>query len=191
MNEPASIGVLFNRETLRIPELVDAAAGAMSKAAKLRASAVTPGFWMSSARNVVGMVEQLVNIPLADILVGAWKAHKQFAKYRDQTLYPPDKVTCVALASHHIKSTHAPYIELTIDGQPAGKIEFELEVDVLLEPGVLVIQAARFKRLEAGRGRVTGSLACEKQTIVERSSREFSWPAGISFGDGIPIEAVV
>lgn len=185
-----SIGILFNRETLKIPELLEAAAGAMGKASKLGASAMSPAFWGSSAKSTVDMVKDLVDVPLADILVGAWKAHQQFAKYTDAKLYPPDKVSCVALMSHHIKSSHKPYIELTLDGAPAGQIDFEIALDILVEPGVLVIQDGKFKRIEAGRCQVTGSLACEGKTIVERSSREFSWPAGISFGEGIPIEVV-
>jgi hypothetical protein len=70
------------------------------------------------------------------------------------------------------------------------------EVGALLESarlkvaGTLVIQGGRIKRLEAGKCRVTGTLKCEKQAITERTSRDFSWSDGISFGEGVSIAAV-
>ena len=186
-----SISALFNRDSLKVPELVAAASGALQKAAHLRADAVSPAFWAASAHRVVDMVDKLTDVPLADVLVGGWKVHRQFAKYTDPAKFPPDKVTCVALATHHIKASYQPYVELVVDGTPAGKVDFAIELDVSVEGGTLVIQGGRFKRLEAGKCRVTGTLKCEGQTITERTSRDFSWSEGISFGDGVPIGAVV
>jgi hypothetical protein len=190
MNDrPLSIGLLFNRETLKVPELLAAASGAMQKASELRADAVSPAFWLASAHRVLDMVGKLTDVPLADVLVGGWKIHRQFAKYAAPG-FPPDKVSCVALSTHHIKSSYKPYVELIVDGATAGQVNFAIELDLCLEAGTLVIQGGRFKRLEAGKCRVTGTLTCEGQTVVERTSRDFSWSEGISFGEGVPIEAV-
>ena len=187
--KPLSISLLFSRESLKIPELLAAAAGAMHKASDLRADAMSPAFWAASAHRVVDMVGKLTDVPVTDVLVGGWKVHQQFAKYAAPG-FPADKVSCVALSTHHIKSTYQPYVELIVDGTDAGRVNFAIELDVCLEAGTLVIQGGRFKRLEAGKCRVTGSLKCEGQTVTERTSRDFAWSEGISFGEGVQIEAV-
>jgi hypothetical protein len=189
-DQPLSISLLFSRESLKIPELVAIASAKMKMCAQLKADAVSPAFWAASAYRVVDMVDKLTDVPLADVLVGGWKIHKQFAKYSDPARFPPDKVSCVALSTHHIKSSYEPYVELIMNGAPAGKVEFALELDVCLEAGTLVIQGGRIKRLEAGKCRVTGTLKCEKQAITERTSRDFSWSDGISFGEGVSIAAL-
>ena len=189
-DEPLSMAPLFSRESLKIPELLAAASGAMQKGAQLRADAVSPAFWAASAHRVLDMVGKLTDIPVTDVLVGGWKIHRQFAKYAAPG-FPKDKVSCIALSTHHIKSSYQPYIELIVDGVSAGRVDFAIELDVCLEAGTLVIQGGRFKRLEAGKCRVTGTLKCEGQTVTERTSRDFAWSEGISFGEGVPIEAVI
>jgi hypothetical protein len=188
---PPSIGLLFDRESLDLPALVATASGALQRASHLGASTLEPAFWITSANRVVELVKSLTDIPLADVLVGGWKVHGQFAKYADPAQFPPDKVSCVALATHHIKSSYDPSVELTVDGVSAGKIEFTIELDVCLEAGTLVIQAGKIKRLEAGKCRVTGTLKCEGQTVTQRTSRDLAWSGGIAFGDGIPISAAL
>jgi hypothetical protein len=194
-NHSPSLGVLFDRESLRVPELLAAASTAMRRGAQAKADAISPAFWLASAHRVVDLVEKVTDIPLGDVLVGAWKVHQQFAKYTDSAQYPPEKVSCVELLTHHIKSKYEPYIELLLDGKSAGRIEFALELDVSLLAGILVIQDKRIRRLEPGKCNVTGTLACEGQQITQRKSRDFSWSDGIAFegedGKGIPITSVI
>lgn len=192
-----SIQLLFTRDSLKVPELLEAASGAVKKGVDLVAQgkqvtgdALTPSFWLTSANRVVDMVGQLTDVPLTDVLVGAWKVHQQFAKYAKPE-FPKDKVCFVALATHHVKGSYEPYVEIEVDGAPAGTIKFGLELDICLEAGTLVIQAGRIKRLEAGRCRVTGTLKCEGRTVAERTSQDYAWSAGIPLGEGVPIESIV
>jgi hypothetical protein len=138
------------------------------------------------------MVLKLASVPVGKVLVGGWKQHARFAKYADPVQFPPEKVSRVPLAAHHIKSTYKPYIELLVDSAPSGTVPLEVVVDLAVEGVILVIQSGCFKRIEAGKVRLTGTLKCAETTICERATRDFSCSAGIPLGeDGIPIAAVV
>ncbi|MGH7516745.1 MAG: hypothetical protein ACREOC_04645 [Gemmatimonadales bacterium] len=190
---PDSLRFRFDPADLRPADLIEAARSVMVELKPLDVlrAGTSPGFWIGAARSTVDLVKHLVDVPLADVLVGAWKTHQRFAKYTDPKQFPPDRISVVPLWTHRIKSTHDPYIELFVDGEPAGRIPFQLELEVTVEAGTLVIQNARFKRVEAGRARMTGTLKCAGQVISQRTSRDFAWTDAVSFGDGVPIGAVV
>ena len=156
------------------------------------AAGVTAGFWPGVGKELVGMAEQVAKMPLATILVGAWKRHKKFAQYREPQS-PPDKISRVPVATHHITSTHRPYIDITVNGRSEGKVSFELELDVAVDTGILTIQNGRFMRIEGGRLKVTGKLKCEGVVVAEKASRDFAWSDGMVLGGGagIPIDALI
>jgi hypothetical protein len=154
-------------------------------------AAASPAFWVSTATEGAQMVRKLVHVSIADVLTGGWNQHARFAKYTDPQ-FPPEKVSRVPLATHHIKSTYKPYIELLVDGKTSGTIPLTLEVDLVVEGVILVIQGGRFMRVEAGRTRLTGALKCAESKVCERSTRDFAWPTGFSFGrQGIRITAIL
>lgn len=184
----------FEPGELKLPEIVAAIQKVLLDLPDLTAmrAAVSPAFWASAAGDAVGMVRKLASVSLGEVLIGGWQQHARFAKYADPVKFPPDKVTRVPLADHDITSTYEPYIQLLVDGKPAGRIPLEVGVKLTVEGAVLVIQGGRFMRVEAGRARLTGSLKCAKTTICERATRDFTWPKGLSFGDeGVRIAAVM
>ncbi|HEU5170709.1 MAG TPA: hypothetical protein VFU46_09230 [Gemmatimonadales bacterium] len=191
-DSPDSLRFRFDPADLRPADLIEAARSFMLglKPLEVLRAGASPGFWIGAAKSTIDLMKHLVDVPLADVLVGAWKTHQRFAKYTDRNQFPPDRISVVPLWTHRIKSTHEPYIELFVDGQAAGRIPFELELEVTVEGGALVIQDARFKRIEAGRARMSGTLKCAGQVISQRTSRDFAWTEAISFGEGVPIGAV-
>lgn len=189
-DSPAQLRFRIDKGQLKLPDLVTAARKAMQDIAPLAVvrAAVSPEFWVAAARSTADLVGQLVDVPLADVLVAAWKTHRNFKKFTDPRLYPPGKSTTVPLATHHITVSQKPSIEILLDGKSQGKIPFELELDLAVDAGDLVIQDGRFMRLEAGRVKATGTLKCAGTVVAERASREFEWKDGITFGvRGIPI----
>jgi hypothetical protein len=159
--------------------------------AVLRAAA-SPGFWVSTSRELAGMVRNLANVSVGDALTGGWQQHVRFAQYTDPKAFPPEKVSKVPLASHHIKSTYKPHIDILVDGAASGAIPLELSLDLLLEGAILVIQNGRFMRLDAGRARVTAALQLADATICKLCTRDYDWAKGVSFGErGVPITTVL
>lgn len=191
MNDTLDLHFRLDPGDLKVPELIERARKTILaiSALEVARAGTSAAFWLSAANACVDQAKQLVDIPLADVLVGAWKLHRKFEKYTDTKQFPHGTTSVVPLATHHIKSKHEPYIELSLDGMPAGRIPFELELDLTIEAANLIIQDGQFKRLEAGRARVTGTLKCAGEVVSERTSKNYTWTKGISFGDGIPIAA--
>jgi hypothetical protein len=188
-NSPTSIRLVFPRGELEAPKLLKAAAKALSELernellnARLSAKVVS-GF----VGYIVQMAERVTDIPLADVLIGAWQTERRFAKYHDLEKFPPGSISVVPLATHRITSTHKPYVEISVAGKSLGRIPFVIELQITVESLDVVIQDARFMRIEAGRARVSGSLKCADQIILEKSSKDFAWDDGISLGAGVPI----
>jgi hypothetical protein len=194
MSAPDAFNFSFEPSELNLPALVDAIRKLLLGLPDLTAlrAAASPAFWLSTATEVAGMARNLATISMADLLTGAWKQHDRFAKYTDKAQFPRDKVSRIPLATHHIKSTYEPYIQLFVDGDPSGRIPLKLEADVAVEGVILVVQDGRFMRVEAGRARLTGSLKCAETKVCEQSTRDFAWSAGFPFGEqGILIADVV
>jgi len=184
-----TLSAVFPEEKLEVPALVEAAGRAIREIpveAAMEAS-TSPAFWLSASKNAAGLVKELLDVPLADVLVEAWKQHRRFRQYADAERYPPGEVSVVPLAEHHITSTHEPYIEVVIGGVSRGKIPFEVTLDVTVKAGNLIIESGKIKRLEAARAQVSGRLACAGETLLKHESEEFVWDDAITFGAGIPI----
>jgi hypothetical protein len=192
-DNPLSIAVMFDRESLRIPELLKAASEALRNLAGAKWAAISPAFWTATAQRVPEYVEKLTDVSVTDVLTEAWKINRQFVKYTDTKQYPPGKESIVELYTHHIKSSYEPYLKVTMDGVETGRLEFALELDVALKAGNLVIRNGRFMRIEPGGCEVTGTLSLQKVQVSEKKIREFPWPA-IPLGkggEGIEIDKVV
>lgn len=185
-----SLRFRIDRGELKMPALIEAARKAMLGLSPLAAvrAVVSREFWVAAAKSVPDLVKHLVDVQVADVLVDAWKMHRDLKQYLDRTTYPPGSVSTRPITTHHIRATQSPYIEITIDSMPQGRIQFELELDVTVEAGILVIQDGRIMRLEAGKAKATGTLKCAGVVVAEHVSRPFEWKDGISFGAGIPID---
>jgi hypothetical protein len=176
---------------LKLPECIEAAKKAMTGLSPLAVvrSATSPCFWAAAAKSIPDLVVKAVNVNVANVLANAWKVHRKLKKFTDPAVYPPGQASVVPLLTHDITGSLTPYIEISIDGQPQGKIEFELSLEVSVQGGVLVIQDGRIMRMEGGTAKVTGTLKCADVVVAERATREYAWKHGIDFGEGILIGA--
>lgn len=143
--------------------------------------------WPVVSSKIGEKIEDLLNIPIADILTMAWKKYKILLKYLDSEKYPPDETYIVDLTQHTIKSEHHPYLEIWINEQYQGKIEFNINVSIMLKGIVLKIQAGRIKEITTGNIKGMGTIKCEDFVILEKETETFTFPGSIKLGDGIPI----
>lgn len=82
------------------------------------------------------------------------------------------------------------HIDLFIDAAPAGTVDFKLTVKITLDAAKVAIENARFMALHVGSFKFKGTLLCEGVTLIERTSKDYTPPGTISFGEGIPIIAL-
>ena len=176
---------------LKLPECIEAAKKAMlglSPLAVVR-TATSRGFWVAAAKSTPDLVLQLVDVNVASVLVNAWKVHRKLRKFTQEPLYSSGEASVVPLLTHEITGSLNPYIEISIDGQPQGNIEFELALEVAFQGGTLIIKRGRIMRMEGGTAKATGTLKCAGVAVAERATREYAWKDGIDFGEGILIGA--
>ena len=137
---------------------------------------------------IVKKIEELLDIGISDIMVKAWAKYKALLKYTDREKYPPDQTILVPLVEHKIESEHHPHIDIMIDDKPFAKIEFQIDVELLLKGMVLKIRDGKIKEVNVGSCEGKGSIKCGEYVILEKEMEPFSLPSSVDLGDGIPIK---
>jgi hypothetical protein len=132
-------------------------------------------------------MQALMNTRIEDILIPAWNKYLPLRKYRDKERYPPDKTVMVPIFEHTVRSEHQPYIELLINDQPVGRINFFISISLVLRGIILVVRDARIKEVKTGECSAKGKVSCEGILIIDKTSETVRLPGTISLGQGIPI----
>jgi hypothetical protein len=143
--------------------------------------------WDVIVEEAWGKLPELLNIKLADVICGGWNKLRDLAKYTDGDKYPPDQVVLVQLAEHTVSSVHHPYVEILVNGQPRGRIVFDLSVDLTLKGVVLKIQDAKIMAVKSGSCQARGSLAFEKAVLAEGTLGPFDLPGEMDLGNGLSL----
>ncbi|MBI2858985.1 MAG: hypothetical protein HYX90_07895 [Chloroflexi bacterium] len=74
-----------------------------------------------------------------------------------------------------------------MNGQPVGKIVFNIAISLALKGIILKIQDARIKEIVTGTCTGNGTIKLEGLVIVERKTEPVSLPGSIRLGEGVPI----
>jgi len=148
-----------------------------------------PGYWPAVLSQIQHKITEVLDVPISSVIGGAWRKYAPFLKYCDKNRYPPDKTSVVPLADHAISTTFKPFIEIFADEKVVGKLNFEVDLSILLEGANVSIQDGKFKTLRLVRGRAKAKLSCEGAVLVDLTSGDHELPGEISFGDGFPIRA--
>lgn len=143
--------------------------------------------WAFAYDTIINKVGSLLNIGLSDIMAGAWKKYRILLKYCDKKKYGPDETFLVPLAEHTITSTHKPYIEVFVNEQLVGKIDFSVALSLDLKGFVLKVQDRKIKEIQTGTCQGKGEIKCEEFTILEKQTEPCPLPGVIQLGDGVPI----
>ena len=170
----------------------DAALGAVTRdreVMRIKSNvAKIPGLaWQDVEKEIENAARGLLDIELSDVVVGAWSKYQELRQYRDTKRYPADETVLAPLATHRIKSSHKPYLELLIGDQPAARIEFQLDVELLLEGVVLKIRDGRIWDVKSGTCRCAGKFSCAGVALIEKKTKRFSFRGAVHFERGIPI----
>lgn len=143
--------------------------------------------WAATFKELVQKIEDILSISIVDIMIMAWDKSKVLLKYLDNTKYHPEDTILVSLAEHTIKSEHHPYIEMVLNGKSVGSINFDIDIEIVLEGATLKIQNGKIKEIMTGSCKGKGSIMCEGYEIVEKEMKSISLPGTIDLGDGIAI----
>ncbi len=146
--------------------------------------------WSVVLEHIVDNLPALLNIPIPGIVAKAWSGYKELLKYRDQNTYPPGETFLLPMSDHTIRSEHHPSLDISINGQQIGKVEFTIAVSLLLEGLILKIQDAKIKEIRIGNCSADGVIMFENLVIMKKTSPNISLPGSFNLGEGVAIMLV-
>jgi hypothetical protein len=132
-------------------------------------------------------IEEIFDVSLSEILRGAWLDYQQIRDCADPEKHPADETIRLKLATHEIKSTHRPELEIRIGDLPPLKIRFEIELGLTLSGPLLIIRGAKIREVDVSTCQARGTVTCNGVTLLERETREIRLLGRISLGEGIAI----
>ena len=143
--------------------------------------------WPEAASEIVTKTNDALNMSLPAILVRAWNGAGILNKYVNPKKYDPEEVFLVELMEHKIKSNHKPHIDVRVNGEKVGAIDFEVDIEVKVQGVVLKIQDARVKAIKTGALKGSGKLLCQGLILAKEKDKTFTLPGTLDLGEGIPI----
>ena len=143
--------------------------------------------WPDLSDEIQSKVDELLNIPIPDVLIRAWRESGVLDKYTNKEEYDPEAVVFIELKEHTITSNHKPHLDLEINKKTIGKITFEVNLELTVQGIILKIQDANIKQIKTGIVKASGLINCEGVEITKKESEEIELPGTIELGEGIPI----
>jgi hypothetical protein len=146
-----------------------------------------PGGWAGLRNKVLAEAGGLLDTRLLDVMRWAWKKGLELEALRDTERYPPDKTFSVSLVEHKITSTHTPHVDIRMNDQKVGRIDFAVNIEIAIKAVTLEIRNARITKIHAGDCKAKGTFLCEGLLLAERESKSLDLPGTIDLGDGLKI----
>ncbi|HTZ17908.1 MAG TPA: hypothetical protein VMB78_05660 [Dissulfurispiraceae bacterium] len=143
--------------------------------------------WPQAIEEVSRKVPEILDVSLPEIIVSAWNKYRLLAKCCDPDKYSPDEVFLVPLIDHTITSEHKPHIDVLLGERPFFRIDFIIDISLMLNGFIARVQGGRLKEIRTGLCKASGSIKCDGFMLAERESAPLELPGSIDFGDGVPI----
>lgn len=124
----------------------------------------------------------LLNIPLPDILVGAWNKGHALRQQLQKSAKTPDKDLFLQLVEHKVASTHEPYVALLRNGQEVGRLTFTISVELVIQGAVLRIRDGRVREVQTGQIKGKGSVKLYGATVMEKELAPIHVPGTFEVG---------
>ena len=143
--------------------------------------------WTGAFDEIINKIEDLLDVRLEDILMGAWNKYRDLLKYCDQEKYPPNETILVHLVEHPIISEHNPYLAVLVNDVEVARVEFTINLALYVKGAVLKIKGGKIMEILPGECQGKGTLACGKFVLLKQETKSFAMPYSIKLGDGVPI----
>ena len=124
------------------------------------------------ARQLAG----LLDIGLADILVGAWNSAHGLRQQIEKSAKTPGKELFLQLAEHKITSTHKPYIGLLKDGREIARLPFAVSLELVLQGAVVRILDGAIQEIQTGKIKGKGTVKCGGAILVQKELQPIAIP---------------
>ncbi|MBT3383286.1 MAG: hypothetical protein HN778_01850 [Prolixibacteraceae bacterium] len=135
-----------------------------------------PGLkWENIYREIIETGSNLLKTKLKDILENTWQKYSEVKQYLDEEKYNSEETFLIPLLEHTVVSEHHPKIEIRIGDVYIGKIDFEVNLKLLMSGIILKISQGKIQGVKAGKCKSNGTFLCEGITLFEDENSEFSF----------------
>lgn len=129
-------------------------------------------------QEVAHLADSLLDLDVSDVLVHAWKKHQLLAAACQRTAAHPAGEELVRLASHTIRSTHRPCVQVFVDDVLVTTVDLTLSLTFAVHGLLAVVRGGHIVGLRAGTCAATAALDCESVRITD-STLTFDIPGTI------------
>jgi hypothetical protein len=132
--------------------------------------------WRMLPGAIARQLPGLLDIGLADILVGGWNKSHALQKQLMKSAKSPGKDMFLPLADHKLKSAHEPYVALMKDGQEVVRLPFSVSIELSVQGAVLRIRDGAIQEIQTGEIKGKGSLKCGGAILAEKELQPIALP---------------
>jgi hypothetical protein len=128
----------------------------------------------------------LLDLNLADVLLGALSTYEELRAAGRRTLNAPDSEEFVELLSHQVTLHNRPSIALLINGAEAATVHLVLSLVMNIQALTAVVREGRLTALRVGRSDIDASISVEGTTVA-RKLVQLQLPVSVPTGTGLPL----
>jgi len=118
---------------------------------------------------VAHAVQEMLDVPVTDVLVGAWNRSRDLRAAVQTTGESPNASMLVPLLAHTITSEHRPYVEVTKGEVPIARLVFPLRLEFRVEGMVLRVRQGRISDILGGSIKVKATLKFGDFVILDKA----------------------
>jgi hypothetical protein len=114
-----------------------------------------------AATEVRSAAAALLNLDLVDLLIEGWRHYGDLTSAARRTVSEPGSSELVRLATHEVRVTQEPAVNILVDGRLIATVRFSISVVFDVSALLAGISAGRLVAVHSGRCDITGTLAID------------------------------
>lgn len=118
-------------------------------------------------QEVAHVAQSLLDTDITDVLLHAWKKNQLIGAACQRTAARPAGEELVELATHTIRSTHRPCVEVFVDDVLITTVDLALSLTFVVHGLLAVVRGGQIVALRAGTCQATAALDCESVRIID------------------------
>jgi hypothetical protein len=134
---------------------------------------------------VARAVEELLDVPVTDILGGAWARARDLRAAIQKTRESADATELVPLLGHTITSEHRPCVEIVKDDVAIARLVFPLKLDLRLEGVILRVRQGRISEVLSGTVKIKATMKFGDIVVLERALAPISIPGALEVAPAV------
>ncbi len=127
--------------------------------------------WTGLGSRLAGPLQPLLNIPLGNLALSAYGAHRRLRMAKEKTRRQPNSREVVQLARHELVTNLHPEFEVDVNGIPGPVMKLDLELKLRIEALTAVVENGRLVAGRPGSTTASAALKAGKRTLIEGTTK--------------------